>query len=100
MRATNLKRAVGDRKGAVGNGQWAVEFRSQARVDLVRYGAERLLPANSTRSLESGLPWGGRSAEFCHLSGCSAKDRTVRWTKSFIPTMKEDPSDAEVPATG
>ena len=22
----------------------------------------------------------------------------MRWTKSFIPTMKEDPSDAEVPS--
>lgn len=26
------------------------------------------------------------------------KDQAVRWTKSFIPTMKEDPSDAEVPS--
>ena len=27
-----------------------------------------------------------------------SKDYAVRWTKSFIPTMKEDPSDAEVPS--
>ncbi len=26
------------------------------------------------------------------------KDHAVRWTKTFIPTMKEDPSDAEVPS--
>ena len=26
------------------------------------------------------------------------KEHAVRWTKTFIPTMKEDPSDAEVPS--